>query len=242
MLFAEGGVGLDGTFDELVGATGDPVHAAFGGKLDVGEVADADPERGVGLLLVGAELNGDVDEVVVAAAEGEAFVAEAMHDDFKHFEVHLLGAEEGDVVVGDFKGGDAAPNADLEATFAEVVEHADFVDEAEGMVEGEEVDEGAEAEVGGALGEGGEEGGGGGGHAEAGLVVFGEVVGVEAGLRRRRRGVGGGLRRYRRGVHRAARGGRRGRRLARSRGFLSVSQAAARTGREYRRRCGLGNG
>ena len=185
VLFAKGGIGLDGAFDEFVGAAGDPVHAALGGELHVGHVADTDPERGVGLL-EGSKLHGNVDEVVVAAAEGEALVAEAVHDDLEGLEVDLLGAEEGDVVVGDFKGGDATPDADLETSVAEIVEHADFVDKAERVVEGEEVDEGAEAEVGGALGESGEEGGGGGGHAEAGLVVLGEVVGVEAGL------VGGG--------------------------------------------------
>src|SRR5262249_39841419 len=74
----------------------------------------------------------------------------------------------------------AAPDAELEAPAAHLIEHADFLDQAQRMIERQEVDEGAEAQRLGALRHGREEQPGRGGAAERRRMMLGEVRAVDA--------------------------------------------------------------
>src|SRR5262249_56617022 len=86
-------------------------------------------------------------------------------NDLQRFLVDLRGLQEVHVVVGKLVGRDAAPHSELEATAAQLIEHADLLDEAERRGEGQGVDERGAREEGRTLGERGEGEGRGGGHA-----------------------------------------------------------------------------
>jgi hypothetical protein len=79
-------------------------------------------------------------------------------------------------------GGDAPPHAVLDAPVAQVVEHAQLLDHPEGVVERQDLHERAETDRARDLCGGRQEHLLVRRHAQVGAVVFGEVVGVEAGL------------------------------------------------------------
>src|SRR6266702_2565436 len=76
---------------------------------------------------------------------------------------------------------DAAAHAEVEASVREMVEHAHLFDEAQRIVEGQAVHAGAETDASRPLARRGEEDPGHGRQSEGRGVVFGEMVGVEAG-------------------------------------------------------------
>ena len=85
-----------------------------------------------------------------------------------------------DAVIGGLDRRDAAPDAEIEASAAELVEHADFLDDPQRMMERKRVDQRAEAQRLRALGDRGQEYAGRGGEPERRRVVLGGVIRVEA--------------------------------------------------------------
>src|SRR5262249_24490139 len=101
-------------------------------------------------------------------------------DEFEGLVINLPGLREVEAVSARLERRHAAPDAELEAPAAHLIEHADFLDQAQRMIERQEVDEGAEAQRLGALRHGREEQPGRGGEAERRRMMLGEVIAVDA--------------------------------------------------------------
>jgi hypothetical protein len=84
-----------------------------------------------------------------------------------------------DPIIGGLDRRDAAADAEVEASAAHLIEHADFLDHPQRMMQRQRVDERAEAKVLGALRHRGQEDAGRGGKAERRRVVLGGVIRVE---------------------------------------------------------------
>ena len=72
------------------------------------------------------------------------------------------------------------PDAELEASLAELVEHADLLHHAQRMVERKRIDQGTEAQFVCALRDGGEKHAGRSGEAERRRMMLGGMIGVKA--------------------------------------------------------------
>src|SRR6516225_2099582 len=119
-------------------------------------------------------------KLVMLALERQLVAGEALQDEFEGLVINLAGLREVEAVSARLERRDAAPDAELEAPAADLIEHADFLDQAQRMIERQEVDEGAEAQRLGALRHGREEQPGRGGAAERRRMMLGEVIAVDA--------------------------------------------------------------
>ena len=131
-------------------------------------------------LLERLELHRHVVEREELAFEGHRLLRQALHHHLPGVLVAFQPFGGIDAEAFGFERRDAAPDADLHAPAAHLVEHADLFGEPQRMIERQRVDQGPEAELLGALRDAGEIDRRRGGQAERRLVVFGDVVAIEA--------------------------------------------------------------
>ena len=86
-----------------------------------------------------------------------------------------------DTEIGDLHRRRAAPEADVQTSAAQLVEHGDLFGEAQGMIERQRINHRAKAQLLRALCDGAEENIWRRRHAERCRVMFGQMIGVEAG-------------------------------------------------------------
>src|SRR3954470_24209430 len=97
-------------------------------------------------LLERLELHRDVGIVVELAVKGQRPAGQCLAQDLKRFEIDLLPVCRIDPVIRGFDRRDAAPDTELEASLAELVEHADLLHQAQRVVEGKRIDQGTETQ------------------------------------------------------------------------------------------------
>src|SRR6516164_3058891 len=119
-------------------------------------------------------------KLVMLALERQLVAGKALQDKLEGLVVNLPGLREVEAVSARLERRHAAPDPELEAPAAHLVEHADFLDQPQRMIERQEIDEGAEAQRLGALCHGREEQPGRGGAAERRRMMLGEVIAVDA--------------------------------------------------------------
>ena len=90
-------------------------------------------------------------ELIVLSLERQLVGREPLENDLEGFVIDLAGLGEIEAVSLGLERRDAAAHAELKASVAHVIEHADFLDQAQRMVERQEVDQRAEAQSPGAL-------------------------------------------------------------------------------------------
>ncbi len=157
-------------------------HVEAAGRREFGtlRIRQAVPDGRVGAL-ERRQLQRYVLEAVIAALERQRAAAQRLQDHLPRLEVHRLRFRRIDAEMLDLDRRNAAPDAQLEAPAAQLVEHADFLRQAQRVIQGERVDQRAEAQPFGALRDRRQEHAGRGRHAERRSVMLGQVIGVEAG-------------------------------------------------------------
>ena len=161
-------------------AEADEMIAVPGRIHDALRVIRRIPQRRV-RLLQGLQLHRDVVILVVLALESQPCVRQPGHEDGQRLVEDGARLSSIDPEVAQLIGRDPAPDAEIQASAREVVQHADFLDEPQGVVEGQQVDERPQTDAPGALRRRGEEQRRGWRHAEGRGVVLGEVIAGEAG-------------------------------------------------------------
>jgi hypothetical protein len=126
------------------------------------------------------DLHRHVVELVVLAVPGEAFRRERLQDQLQPLRVDCLPFFRILAVERNLVGHRAAAEADLHASAAQMIEHADFFQHAQRMMQRQRIDERAEAQPFGALRDRREENAGRRRHAERREVMLGDVIRIEA--------------------------------------------------------------
>ena len=138
------------------GVQADDVEPTAGGPLGAFRRVDAVPEGRVGFLQR-LQLHGHVLEVEELAGEVEGLPRQSLKDEIEALGVDALRLLRVLPEHGQFDGGGAAAEADVQPPAAHLVEHADLFDEPERMVERQRIDQRAEAKPPGPLGHRGQE-------------------------------------------------------------------------------------
>src|SRR5215813_32106 len=147
---------------------------AAGGLRSIGR-ARSRPERRM-WFLERFELQRHVGIVIELAVKRERPPGQRLAQDLQRFEIHLLSVVGLDPVIGGLDRRDAAADAELEASPAELVEHADLLHHPQRMVELKRIDQWTEAQTLRALSHRGEENAGRGGEAERRRVMLGGMI------------------------------------------------------------------
>src|SRR5499426_3878905 len=144
---------------------------AAGGLRSIGR-ARSRPEWRM-RLLERFELDRYVGIAIELAVKRERPFGQRLTQDLQRFEIHLLSVVGVDPVIGGFDRGDAAADAELEASPAELIEHADLLHHPQRMMERKGIDQRTEAQALRALSDRGEENAGRGGEAEWRRMMLG---------------------------------------------------------------------
>src|SRR6185312_8545655 len=112
----------------LVRTESDAIDATLGSEFGAMiAAAQAVPERRM-RPLQRRDDDGHVAQMITAAVIVDAILRQALAQDVEGMVVVILRAREIDVIGFELRRRDAAPDADVEATAAEVVEHAQLLD------------------------------------------------------------------------------------------------------------------
>src|SRR5262245_6062119 len=139
---------------------------------------NAIPDRGM-RFLQRLDFHRHAAEGKSPALEVEHLVGQSLEHKVDRLRVNLLRVLWIDAVVFELDGRGAAPEAELEAPAAQLVEHADFLDQPQRVVERHRPDQRTEPKSCRALRHGGKEHARRGRHAERRRVVLGEMISVE---------------------------------------------------------------
>jgi hypothetical protein len=129
--------------------------------------------------LHGPQNHRHVAKLVVLAFEGELVRGEALEDELEGLVIDVAGGCKIEAVGAGLERRHAAPDPELEAPAAHLIEHADFLDQAQRMVERQQIDQGPETQRACALRHRREEQAGRGGTAERRRMVLGYVIAVD---------------------------------------------------------------
>src|SRR5436190_9442048 len=132
-------------------------------------------------LLQRLELHGDAAEGKSPAFEVEYLLGQPLNHQLDCLSIDLLRVLRIGAVVFKLDRRSAAPEAELQPSAAQLVQHADFLDQPQGMMERHRPHQRPEPQASRALGDSGKKHARRGRHAERRRMVLGDMIGVEPG-------------------------------------------------------------